>query len=181
MFEAMPKLLFAAAWGRKKAAAGNIEDEEGQPQADVAIKRDECKVGGKVTACCKQHGDADRLGVERTIEYAVVDDTECTDKREEGYKQIVLLRRGNNAVQIGEAAKNGVTAAIIADSLQQAEADGPDKADPQRIIEHGAVVLSEGNAGIDGTCLRKAGQNIAHNELYLEKNRISGQKLTAEG
>ena len=92
-----------------------------------------------------------------------------------------MLRRGNNAVQIGEAAKNGVTAAIIADSLQQAEADGPDKADPQRIIEHGAVMLAEGNAGIDGTCLRKAGQNIAHDKLYLEKNRISGQKLTAEG
>ena len=42
-------------------------------------------------------------------------------------------------------------------------------------------MLAEGNAGIDGTCLRKAGQNIAHNELYLEKNRISCQKLTAEG
>lgn len=158
---------------QKKAAAGNIEDEEGQPKADVAIKRNECKVGGKVTACGKQHGDADRLGVERTVEYAVVDDTECTDKREEGYKQIVLLRRGNNAVQIGEAAKNGVTAAIIANSLQQAEADGPDKADPQRIIEHGAVVLAEGNAGIDGACLRKTGQNIAHDKLYLEKNGIS--------
>ena len=101
--------------------------------------------------------------------------------RKEGYEQIVLLRCGNDAVQIGEAAKNGVTTAIIADSLQQAEADGPDEADAQRIIEHGAVMLAEGNAGIDGTCLRKAGQNITHDELDLEKNRISGQKLAAEG
>ena len=84
-------------------------------------------------------------------------------------------------MQIGEAAKNGVTTAIIADSLQQAEADGPDEADAQCIIEHGAVMLAEGNAGIDGTCLRKAGQNIAHDELYLEKNGIGSQKLAAEG
>ena len=42
-------------------------------------------------------------------------------------------------------------------------------------------MLAEGNAGIDGTCLRKAGQNIAHDELYLEKNGIGRQKLAAEG
>ena len=42
-------------------------------------------------------------------------------------------------------------------------------------------MLAEGNAGIDGTCLRKTGQNIAHDELNLEKNRISGQKLATEG
>ena len=74
-----------------------------------------------------------------------------------------------------------MTTAIIADSLHQAEADGPDEADAQRIIEHGAVVLAEGNAGIDSTCLRKTGQNITHDELYLEENGISSQKLAAEG
>ena len=84
-------------------------------------------------------------------------------------------------MQIGKAAENGVTTAIIADSLHQAEADGPDEADAQSIIEHGAVVLAEGNAGIDGTCLRKTGQNIAHDELYLKENGISCQKLAAEG
>ena len=84
-------------------------------------------------------------------------------------------------MKIGEAAENGVTTAIIADSLQQAEANGPNEADAQRIVEHGAVMLAEGNAGIDGTCLRKAGQNIAHDELDLEENGIGSQKLAAEG
>ena len=42
-------------------------------------------------------------------------------------------------------------------------------------------MLAEGNAGIDGTCLRKTGQNITHDELYLEKNGIGRQKLAAEG
>ena len=34
-------------------------------------------------------------------------------------------------------------------------------------------MLTEGNAGIDGACLRKTGQNIAHDELYLKENGIS--------
>ena len=42
-------------------------------------------------------------------------------------------------------------------------------------------MLAEGNSGIDGTCLRKTGQNIAHDVLYLEENGISSQKLAAEG
>lgn len=87
----------------------------------------------------------------------------------------------NDRRQISKAAENRMTADVIAYGLRQAEANGPDEADAQRIVEHGLVVLAKGDTGINCSCLRQPCKNIAHDELYLEQDRVCCQKLAAEG
>ncbi len=166
---------------QQEAATGDVKYQKRQPQADVAIKRYKRKVGRQVTADRHQHGDADGLGVECAVEYAVVHNSQGADERKESNKQVVLLRCSDDAWQIGEAAQNGMTANIIEDSLRQAEAYGPNEADAQCVVEHRLVVLAKGNARVDGACLRQTGKDITHNELNLKKYGIGCQKLAAKG
>ena len=166
---------------QQKAAAGDIKNEERKPQTDIAVERNERKIRCKIAAYGNKHGNANGLGIKCTVENAVVDDTQRTDKREKGDKQIIFLRSGDDVGQICKAAENAVAAGVIKNGLRQTKAYGPDKADTQRIIEHGPVVLAEGYAGVDCSCLRKAGEDIAHDELNLEQNGVRSQKLTAEG
>ena len=65
-----------------------------------------------------------------------------------------------------------MTADVIAYGLRQAEADGPDEADAQRVVEHRLIVLAKGDTRINCSCLRQACKNIAHDELYLEENGV---------
>ena len=77
---------------QQKTAACDIEDKESQPQTDVAIERNQREIGSEITAYGEKHGDADGLGVERTVENAVIDYAQSTDEREEGDEEVVFLR-----------------------------------------------------------------------------------------